>query len=60
MKLGLVSTIAGAMTFEELMDFAHETGLECVECGACEAACPQHIGIIEELKKCAGTGGEAR
>ena len=22
----------------------------CVECGACEAACPQHLGIIEGLK----------
>ena len=34
MKLGLVSTIAGAMSFEELVDFAAETGLECLECGA--------------------------
>ena len=23
----------------------------CVECGACEAACPQHLGIIEGLKQ---------
>ncbi len=22
----------------------------CVACGACEAACPQHINIIEQLK----------
>lgn len=27
---------------------------ECIECGSCEAACPQHISIIAELKK-AGT-----
>ncbi len=26
----------------------------CVECGACEAACPQHLSIIDDLKK-AGT-----
>ena len=23
---------------------------QCVGCGACEAACPQHLGIIEQLK----------
>ena len=23
---------------------------QCVECGACEAACPQHLNIIEQLK----------
>ncbi len=25
---------------------------DCIACGQCEEACPQHIGIIEELKKC--------
>jgi len=24
---------------------------DCVACGACEEVCPQHIHIIEELKK---------
>jgi len=24
---------------------------DCVKCGACEAACPQHINIISELEK---------
>ena len=28
-----------------------ETANKCVACGACEAACPQHLGIIEALKK---------
>ena len=27
-----------------------ETPENCVECGACEAACPQHLGIIDGLK----------
>ena len=24
---------------------------QCVGCGACEAACPQHLDIIEQLQK---------
>ena len=27
-----------------------QTPENCVECGACEAACPQHLSIIESLK----------
>ena len=34
MKLGLVSTIAGEMSYEALIDFMAETGLECLEAGA--------------------------
>ena len=28
---------------------------ECLQCGACEGHCPQHIEIIEELKKISAT-----
>jgi predicted aldo/keto reductase-like oxidoreductase len=28
---------------------------DCVACGQCERACPQHIKIIDQLRRCAAT-----
>ena len=30
----------------------HKRASECVDCGACERACPQHIAIRSELARC--------
>ena len=30
---------------------------ECIECGQCEGACPQHLGIIDLLKDCVSMEG---
>ncbi|MBQ9419057.1 MAG: aldo/keto reductase [Synergistaceae bacterium] len=35
----------------------HKHASECVKCGACEAACPQHIKIRDELERVAETFG---
>ena len=30
----------------------HRRATECIGCGACEQACPQHIAIRSELARC--------
>ena len=33
-------------------EHGHRRANECVGCGACERACPQHIAIRAELARC--------
>lgn len=37
-----------------------EKAVECVKCGACEAACPQHIQIRSELERAAKLFGQEK
>ncbi len=42
----------GAAEYKELAEEGNVADA-CIACGQCEAACPQHIGIIERLADCA-------
>jgi predicted aldo/keto reductase-like oxidoreductase len=48
--------IYGQQLGQNWYNFATNTGKpkasECIQCGQCEEACPQHIAIIEELENC--------
>ena len=41
----------GARSMKEYRALEERNQSGCIECGACVAACPQHISIPEELKK---------
>ncbi len=40
----------GAWGYRRIIKDEHDAS-KCLECGACEGACPQHIGIFEMLKQ---------
>lgn len=47
MKMGLITSICEGMTFEEVVDFAHENGLQCLEvaCWPIEKAARRYAGV---------------
>ncbi|KIR03726.1 Fe-S oxidoreductase [Lachnospiraceae bacterium TWA4] len=58
--LNLYNNKAAAVHQENWLVGGHgrKKATECVKCGACEEACPQHISIREELERCVKELGE--
>lgn len=46
----MIEDLASGQSSYEWLVKNHEDASLCVECGACEQVCPQHIPIIEKLK----------
>ena len=55
----LYGDLAAARNQEGWLVVGHgkKKAAECIKCGACEATCPQHIGIRDELEKAAAVLG---
>lgn len=51
--LTLYGDVEAAQGREKWLVGSHDRvrATECVKCGACEEACPQHIAIREELER---------
>ncbi len=41
--------------YSGLLDLGHGRASDCISCGQCESVCPQHLPIIELLKKGSAT-----
>ena len=39
--------------YRSILSQGHGRASDCIACGQCERACPQHLPIIEKLKECA-------
>lgn len=47
-------SVNGARNWGPLKSREESWAENCIECGACESQCTQHLPIIERLKECAG------
>ncbi len=47
------SKLKGNGGYKRMINEGHDAS-KCLECGACEGACPQHIGIMDMLKQADG------
>lgn len=52
--LGNGQTLEAVKSYEQVAAEGHKAS-DCIGCGQCERACPQHLPIINNLKKCAET-----
>ncbi len=54
-QFGREYQFGNSSTYYGVLSKQHAPASQCLECGQCEAQCPQHINIIENLKLVAAT-----